>query len=196
VSINSFSETLETFYKIVLECKKYTLGIFEKRQELFDLNNSDEPLSDELKYLYKNYDINLRFIESNINIINYSKLHKKQYGFKYISNDNGKTFEKNTKWNENWIVIADMNDDPIVADIGTEGTPIYAAIEGKNYKKIMPSLEIFFKILNELLKSSEVNNANELNDEDREEIIIPYFIKEVEKILDNECIINLKEFMG
>jgi hypothetical protein len=168
-----------------------------------EINNFEEPLSEELKYLYKNYDINLSFKIRNINIVNFDNLHKRQYGFKYISNDYGKTFKANEVWNKNWVVIADMNEDPIVADIGTAETPVFAGIEGLDYKKIAPSLEIFFKILIELLKSSETNSINEPDDEKdfeqwltfREEVIIPYFIKQAENILDNECINNLRGFI-
>jgi hypothetical protein len=81
--INKLAETLDEFYGKVLVCEKYVLGTFEKRKELLEVGNSEEPLSEELKYLYKNYDIGLSFLTRNLNITGFDKLHQRQYGFKY-----------------------------------------------------------------------------------------------------------------
>jgi hypothetical protein len=192
--MDKLAKELDIFYQTTLDCKEYILGKFDKRPS-FNINNMDIQLSDELKYLYTNYNLDFRFIIRNIYLPNFDKLNKKQYGYKYISNDLGKTFELNNKWDNNWLVFADMNDDPIVADISIIGTPIYAAIEARNYMKISPSLDIFVKILTELLKSLKEKNVEDLDDDYEEDVIMPYFLEKVERILDKEYFKNFKNFI-
>jgi len=205
--INStLTETLENFREMVLNCKERVVGIFDKRQVLLEIPNIEEPFSEELKYLYQNYDIDLRLNYCNIGLTCFEQLYEKRgmtYSYKYIYDRKTKKYELDKDWNKGWIVIADMNDDPIVADTGVVGTPIYAAIEAVDYKKIAPSLEIFFKVLTKLLKAEKENNKDGPNaSEDFEkhitfykEVITPYFLKQVEKILDKECLNNLEWFL-
>jgi hypothetical protein len=191
---------IETFYGTLLACKKYVMGTFNKRTEPLNITNSDLVLSNELKYLYSNYDVNVTLISKNIHLVGIDKLSEKQKGFKYISNDSGKTFEINKKWNKNWVVFADMNDDPIVADISEKRTPVYAGIEARNYIKIAPSLDIFFKILIEFLKTYEKNESDLDEDSDEyieyeNDTIIPYFKEQIAKTLDLKCLNNFIEFI-
>ena len=200
---STLAETFENFRKTVLAYEDNVVGMFNQRDDLLEINKIEEPLSEELKYLYRNYDIDIRFSYCNIGLCSFDFLPKLQKSYKYFSKDYGKTLELDNNWNKNWIVIADMNDDPIVADTGESGTPIYAAIEGVNYVKIAPSLEIFFKILTELLKTEcEMNKIGPCEEENFEEYvafyekeITPCFLENVKNILDVEYLNNLQEFL-
>jgi hypothetical protein len=195
---------IENFREATIKCKTYTLGKIEKRQNpLSQVDISEIKLSSELDFFYRNYDCNLITINSNIALTPLTDLVRRQYGFATYSKDYGKTEIPDPAWTDGWIVFADMNDDPIVANTNIKGTPILAAIEGVNYIEIAPSLDVFFQILTKLLTSSQFHKENEPDaDEDfeewisyNEEIVQPYFLQQVTEMLDEEHLQNLKTFL-
>ncbi len=51
------------------------------------------------------------------------------------------------------------------------GTPVYAAIEGINYEMIAPSLEVFFRVVAEMLRVTASLKARQPTSDDVEEWI-------------------------
>jgi hypothetical protein len=195
---------IENLRKTAIKCKAYTLGEIKKKENpLSTVDISEIKLSPELSFFYQNYDCDLIATNSNIALTPLSNLLKRQSGFATYSTDGSKTEIPNPNWTNGWIVFADMNDDPIVANMNITDTPILAAIEGANYIQIAPSLSVFFQILTTLLISSQFHKENEPDaDEDfeewisyNEEIVQPYFLQQVREILDEEHLENLKTFL-
>ena len=175
MSLEKLKVTIENFRKATLTCENYVYGSIEKRTTPILLTEIPEiKLSPELEFLYSNYDFDLT-VGNNIDLTRFDKLVNRQHGFATFSVDGGKTQIPDPKWTSGWTVIADMNDDPIVANTNIDGTPILAAIEAVDYLEIAASLDIFFQILTELIYSSQLHKENEPDsDEDFEGWIVSF----------------------
>ena len=203
MSLDKLALTLENFRQANLTCEKYLYGKIEKRTNSIYLQEIQEiKLSPELKFLYNNYDFDLT-VGNNIILTNFNQLEKRQHGFSTFSTDGGETQIPDPKWTSGWIVIADMNDDPIVANTSIAGTPVLAAIEAVDYFEIAPSLDVFFQVLTELLKSSELHRGNKPDgDEDfekwvtyNEKVVQPHFLKQISNILNKQQLNNIETFL-
>ncbi|MDR6969577.1 hypothetical protein J2X31_003610 [Flavobacterium arsenatis] len=200
MSLDKLALTLENFREATLTCERYVYGKIERRTNPISLTEIPEiKLSPELDFLYSNYDFDLT-VGNNIALTRFDQLVKRQHGFSTFSTDGGNTQIPDPKWTSGWAVIADINDDPIVANTNISGTPILAAIEAVDYLEIAPSLSIFFQILTELLKSSQLHRENEPDDEEElitynENVVQPYFLKQVSAILNEEQLENIETFL-
>ncbi|GEM_PF-1951954 len=203
MSLDKLNTAIGDFIQQSLSCETNILGTIEKKQNPISLKNLPIKLSPELDFLYTNYDCNITITGNNIAFTEFHNLIKRQEGFATYSIDGGKTQIKNPNWTEGWIVIADMNDDPIAANTNIEETPILAAIEGVNYMEIAPSLSAFFQILTELLKSSQLHKENEPDADENfeewitynQEIVQPNFLEQIRRIVNDEHLQNLKDFL-
>ncbi len=200
MSLEKLALTLENFREATLTCERYVYGKIERRTNPISWTEIPEiKLSPELDFLYSNYDFDLT-VGNNIALTRFDQLVKRQRGFSTFSTDGGNTQIPNPKWTSGWTVIADMNDDPIVANTNIAGTPILAATEAIDYLEIAPSLDIFFQILTELLNSSQLHIENEPDDEEElitynEKVVQPYFLKRVSVILSEEQLENIEIFL-
>jgi hypothetical protein len=111
------------------------IGRFEKREPPGVLPPvTDLPMSAEVAFFYQQYAGDMVVTYANIAFTPFEKLARRQEGFASFSLDVGKTLQPDPNWATGWLVFADSNDNPIVADTTSAGTPIYAAIEGIDYQ--------------------------------------------------------------
>ena len=52
-------------------------------------------------------------------------------------------YEESDSWPPNHVVIANVNDDPIIVDVGAPHSPVYAAFEGGEPKQVADSWPTF-----------------------------------------------------
>jgi len=145
--------------------------------------------SEELIYFYQNYNYDFCGVGTvNICFTSHDNLLRRQNGFGL---EDGR------------VVIADLNDDPITVDTNISGSPVFAAIEARDYKEISPSLSVFF-ILCELL----ITNSNEYqpispdpeNDFEayidyEEKVINPAFLDKAKQYINADHLANIGEFL-
>ena len=191
------------FCQTVQNSRRSIIGTFEERQEPVPVETTGFALSEELEYLYSHYDSDLVIPIRNISLPKFESLSNTQYGYALVSDDKGNTWKPDPGWPEGWTVFSMMNDDPVAADTSIKGTPVLAAIEAIDYYMISPSLTVFFQLLTELVRSSEKHKANEPDSDKhfeewiayREHVVMPHFFQQAGRILDEDCLVNLKRFL-
>lgn len=161
---------LDKFYETSQRYKEQVYGDFEKRKEPLLLPELPTVrLSPELAYFYSWYHCDALF--GSVSFTPIEKLERRQEGFSSFSTDSGKTLQPDPTWNRQWTVFADVNDNPIVADAGESGTPIWAAIEAVDYEAVAPSLESFFLMLTEMMEVTASLKTQQPTSDDTEEWI-------------------------
>ncbi|WP_167397448.1 SMI1/KNR4 family protein [Lysinibacillus mangiferihumi] len=85
---------------------------------------------------------------------------RRQEGFRWI----GVEQEENPKWNPNWIVFADKDDDPIVVVTNRENTPVLASYETSELFPIADSFSDFLDSLSATLLIVHENFEGEIMD--------------------------------
>ncbi|RZK88417.1 MAG: hypothetical protein EOO62_37695 [Hymenobacter sp.] len=203
MNMPSLALALEDFYQISQRHPEQVLGSFEKRAQPRLLPQLPSVrLSPELGYLYSHYHCDALFGHPSIAFTSFEELERRQEGFATYSTDGGRTLHPNPDWNPAWTVFADVNDDPIVADTGTAGTPVYAAIEAVDYELIAPSLAIFFTMLTQMMAVTASLKAQQPTSDDteeritfKEEVEIPAVLKQMATVADSQYVRALGYFL-
>ena len=153
--------------------------------------------SPELEYFYKNYGFDFCGIgDWGIGLISHSALPWRQEGYGL---------------SKEWLVFADMNDDPIVVNTQAKGSPVSAAIEAIDYKVISPSLDIFFTLCALSVENTAYFKKYEPDPHDDEcsgrsgdiydgylqyhnNVVSKAFLEKASHILNDEHLANVEEF--
>lgn len=124
-------------------------------------------LSPELAYLYSHYEMMDAKAEGThkmknaaveigesavIYFVSPEHLVRQQMGYRWIS-DRGETVES-SNWPSHHVVVANVNDDPLIVDVQASGSPVYAAFEGGEPKLIANSLADCFHALSILIEGA------------------------------------------
>jgi len=192
----TLADVLDRFYETSRRYKDQTLGDFEKRQAPLLLPKLPTvKLSPELEYFYSWYHCDIIVGSAGVAITSFDGLERRQEGFASFSTDLGKTMQPNPAWNQQWTVFADVNDNPIVADVGTAKTPVLAAIEAVDYEVVAPSLASFFRMLTEMMEVTASLKTQQPTSEDievliafREEVEIPATLKRLREVVDSSYV--------
>lgn len=190
----SLAAVLDRFYETSQRCKEQVYGDFEKRKEPLLLPKLPTiRLSPELEYFYSWYYCDALF--GSIAFTPIEQLERRQEGFSSFSTDSGKTMQPDPTWNQQWTVFADVNDNPIVADAGEAGTPVWAAIEAVDYEAVAPSLESFFRMLTEMMEVTASLKTQQPTSDDTEEWIAfgveikaPAILKRLTEVVDSRYV--------
>ncbi|MGQ8872688.1 hypothetical protein [Paenibacillus sp. TSA_86.1] len=168
-------------------------------------------LSPELEYLYSHYGMvdaqaegTLKMKSAAVEIgdaalfffVAPEHLHRQQLGFRWIGLQ--EPYEESASWSPNHIVIANVNDDPVIVDTEAPNSPVYASFERGEPKPIADSLANFFNALAILIEASRLL-AGEVKDEETYETK-PEYLTEVgpklEKVLGQEHTKHLFEYLS
>lgn len=102
----------------------------------------------------------------------------RQDGFRWIGTDR----KENPNWNPFWLVIADINDDPIVVVTDKEGSPVMASYEGGALFPIANSFPDFLDYLSTTIELiQEKYNGEIINDESCD--LLEGFIENLKEML-------------
>jgi hypothetical protein len=192
----NLADVLDRFYETSRRYTEQILGDFEKRQAPRLLPKLPTVrLSPELEYFYSWYHCDALIGSAGVSITPFEELERRQEGFASFSTDLGKTMQPDPAWNQQWTVFADVNDNPIVADAGAAGTPIWAAIEAVDYEAVAPSLVVFFRMLTEMMQVTASLKTQQPVSEDieeliafREEVEIPATLKRLNEVVDGSYV--------
>ncbi|WP_434749962.1 hypothetical protein [Paenibacillus amylolyticus] len=168
-------------------------------------------LSPELEYLYSHYEMvdaqaegTLKMKSAAVEIgdaallffVAPEHLHRQQLGFRWVGLQ--EPYEESASWSPNHMVIANVNDDPIIVDTEAPDSPVYVAFEGGEPKRIAASLANFFNALSILIEAAR-SLAGEVKDEETYETK-PEYLSEVEpkleKLLGQEHTKHLFEYLS
>ncbi len=116
-----------------------------------------------------------------------TKLDRAQEGWYIILNKEGKPQNDDTKWNKDWVVFANRNDDAVYFDKKNGG--VYASINKRQLFNLSSSLADFFFLLSECMKLEEEKYKFNTSDDDEEPL--ENFIDDTEGIL-SQCL-NTKQ---
>jgi hypothetical protein len=116
-----------------------------------------------------------------INIIPQSNLTKAQEGWYNILTKDNNWITDDNKWNKDWIVFANRNDDAIYCN-NTDNC-VYGTIDKTKHYKLGNSIAQFIHILIECMKLEEDKYNFETNNEDEE--LKSEFLDDVYSILNN-----------
>ncbi|WP_339831885.1 hypothetical protein [Paenibacillus sp. FSL R7-0272] len=146
-------------------------------------------LSPELEYLYSHYEMvdaqaegTLKMKSAAVEIgdaallffVAPEHLHRQQLGFRWIGMQ--EPFEESDSWPPHHIVIANVNDDPIIVDAQAPASPVYAAFEGGEPKRVADSLADFFNALAILIENAR-SFSGEVKDEETYETKPEYLVQ-------------------
>ncbi|WP_229729653.1 hypothetical protein [Paenibacillus silvae] len=168
-------------------------------------------LSPELQYFYSHYEMvdakaegTLKMKSAAVEIgdaallffVAPEHLHRQQLGFRWTGLQ--EPYEESASWPPNHVVIANMNDDPVIVDTEAPDSPVYAAFEGGEAKIVAHSLADFFNALAILIESARTY-AGEVKDEETFETK-PEYLSEVqpklEALLGEENTKHLIEYLS
>ncbi|SUB88705.1 Uncharacterised protein [Porphyromonas macacae] len=110
------------------------------------------------------------------------KLKEAQEGWYFILDKEGEMAKDDLKWNENWVVFANRNDDAIYYD-KTDGY-IYGSVDKKIFFCLSSSLSDFFYILSECMEIEEKKYG--FNTTDAEEETSSIFIDDIREFLSRK----------
>ena len=113
-----------------------------------------------------------------INIYPLINLDRSQEGWYKIKNNN-LWIEDNVKWNKDWVVFANRNDDAIYFNL--KDNAIYGSINKHQTYKLSNSLSVFFQVLSEAMVLEDQKYDFETFDEDEE--TIPAFLDDIYAIV-------------
>ncbi|MGI5172445.1 hypothetical protein H0R92_02405 [Treponema sp. OMZ 840] len=111
------------------------------------------------------------------------KLDRAQEGWYIILNKEGQRQNDDTKWNKDWVVFANRNDDAVYFDKKNGG--VYGSIDKRQFFHLSSSLADFFFLLSECMKLEE--EKYKCNTSDDEEDPLENFIDDTEGIL-SQCL--------
>lgn len=168
-------------------------------------------LSPELQYLYSHYEMvdaqaegTMKMKSAAVEIGDAAliffaapeHLHRQQLGFRWIGMQ--EPYEESGSWPPYHIVIANVNDDPIIVDAAAPASPVYAAFEGGEPQRVADSLADFFDALAILIESAR-SLGGEVKDEETYETK-PEYLSEVqpklEELLGEKHTAQLLEYLS
>ncbi|MGG3282333.1 hypothetical protein [Paenibacillus solani] len=207
-SILNFIETMNKYPQI--ESPVVKKGGVRYRSESVKLQVDDKiHLSPELKYFYEHCEIicdvrhdghelksmGIDLGNALLSLWSSKNLVLRQDGFRWIGVDR----KEDPNWNPYWLVIADVNDDPIVVVTDKEGSPVTASYEGGALFPIANSLSDFLDYLSATIELiQEKYNGEIINDETCE--LLEGFIEDLKETLikmnnSNELIDNFIDYL-
>ncbi|MFS0871860.1 hypothetical protein [Paenibacillus xylanilyticus] len=154
------------------------------------------PLSPELLHLYTHYEMRDANAEGTLKMKNAAveigdaallffvapeHLHRQQHGFRWIGMH--EPYEESPSWTTSHVVIANFNDDPLIVDTSAPNSPVYAAFEGGEPKRIADSLSNLFTALAILIEAAR-SYGGEVKDEETYETK-PEYLEHVEPLLND-----------
>lgn len=203
--LNKLAETLKEFQQVVQKPESRTVLSFETRDASIPLDKiENHSLSPELTYLYTNYETGI-IMPSNLHLYWHRQLFPMNYSI-----DKGRTFHYYTPWKRGKVIIATTGKNNIkefLADPTQDKTPVYATIAKMNeeeevHELIAPALEIFFRLLIELLKSDNNNfekspksGADITWESYINDIVYPDFLKRAGTIIDAKNLETITRFL-
>lgn len=113
----------------------------------------------------------------------------RQEGFRWIGMDR----KENPNWNSFWLVIADINDAPIVVVTDKEGSPVMASYEGGELFTIANSFSEFLDYLSITIKLIQEKYNGEIINEESYELLegfIDHLKEELTKINNSDELIE------
>ncbi|PAF30464.1 hypothetical protein [Paenibacillus sp. 7516] len=152
------------------------------------------PLSPELVYLYTHYEMRDAQAEGTLKMKNAAveigdaallsfvapeHLHRQQQGYRWIGMN--EPYEESPSWKANHVVIANFNDDPLIVDTSPANSPVYAAFEGGEPRRIADSLSNLFTALAILIEAARAYGG-EVKDEETYETK-PEYLEHIEPLL-------------
>lgn len=179
-SIFHFIETMNKYPPI--ESPVVKKGILRYRQESLKLHIDEKiHLSPELKYFYEHCEIicdvrhdghelksmGIDLGNAPLSLWSSKNLVLRQDGFRWIGMDR----TENPNWNPCWLVIADMNDDPIVVVTDKESSPVMASYEGGALFPIADSLSDFLDYLSTTIELIQEEYNGEIIHEESCELL-------------------------
>ncbi|MCW3791523.1 hypothetical protein OM416_08025 [Paenibacillus sp. LS1] len=153
-------------------------------------------LSPELQYLYSHYEMMDASAEGTLKMKNAAveigdaalisfvapeHLHRQQRGYRWIGMN--EPYEESSTWPKNHVVIANVNDDPIIVDVEAPNSPVYAAFTGGEANRVADSLSDFFSALAILIEAAR-SYAGEVKDEETYETK-PEYLEHVEPLMND-----------
>ncbi|CAI6076122.1 hypothetical protein PAECIP112173_02409 [Paenibacillus sp. JJ-100] len=169
------------------------------------------PLSPELQYLYSHYEMidakaegTLKMKSAAVEIGDAAllffpapeHLHRQQLGFRWIGMQ--EPYDESDTWPSHHIVIANLNDDPVIVDAGEPDSPVYVAFEGGEPALAADSLADFFTAIGILIEHARLF-AGEVKDEETFETKPEYLIQiqpKLEELLGQEHTARLLEYLS
>ncbi len=160
---------------------------------------SDEriPLSPELEYWYSHYEMidpkkpgenprkNAAVLIGDGILLFFAApedLYDLQLGRRWVGVGDPDQLQESENWRAEHVVIATFNDDPVIADTSTPGTPIYVAYDTGKPALAAASLADFFAVLAILIEAA-TELGGEIRDEDTDEVK-PQYLEQIESKLD------------
>lgn len=185
-------------------------GGVRKKSELATLQVDEKIyLSPELKFFYEHCEIicdvrhdGQKLKSTSIDLGNAplylwspENLIYRQEGFRWIGTD----LKEDPKWNPFWLVIADINDDPVVVVTDREGSPVMASYESGALFPIANSFSDFLDYLSITLELIQEKYNGEIIDDESCELL-EGFIEELKVMLskinhNNELIENYIDYL-
>ncbi|MBR2565548.1 MAG: hypothetical protein IKE29_13110 [Paenibacillus sp.] len=169
------------------------------------------PLSPELQYLYSHYEMidvradgTLKMKNAAVEIGDAAllffaapeHLHRQQLGFRWIGMQ--EPYEESDTWPSHHIVIANLNDDPVIVDAGAPDSPVYVAFEGGEPALAADSLADFFTAIGTLIETARLF-AGEVKDEETFETKPEYLLQvqpKLEELLGQKHTARLLEYLS
>lgn len=190
-SILNFIETMNKYPQI--ESPVVKKGGVRYRSELVKLQVDEKIyLSPELKYFYEHCEIicdvrhnghelkSMGIYLGNATLCLWpsKNLVLRQDGFRWIGMDR----KEDPNWNPFWLVIADINDDPIVVVTDKEDSPVMASYEGGALFPIANSFPDFLNYLSTTIELIQEKYNGEIIDDESCELL-EGFIENLKEIL-------------
>lgn len=190
-SILNFVQTMNKYPQE--ECPIVKNGGVRYRSEIAKLQVDEKIyLSPELKFFYEHCEIicdvrhdghNLKCTSMDIGIglfclCSPENLVYRQQGFRWVGTD----LKENPEWNPFWLVVADINDDPVVVVTDKEGSPVMASYESGALFPIANSFSDFLDYLSITLELVQKKYNGEIIDDDSCELL-EGFIEDLKEVL-------------
>jgi hypothetical protein len=169
------------------------------------------PLSPELQYLYSHYEMVDAKAEGTLKLKNAAveigdaaviffvapeHLYRQQLGYRWVGMN--EPYEEAASWKPGHVVIANVNDDPLIVDTAAPDSPVYAAFEGGEPTRVAESLSDFFTALAILIEAARTYGG-ELKDEESYETK-PEYLELVEPrlndLLGEEHVAHVLEYLS
>ncbi|MDQ0171219.1 hypothetical protein [Paenibacillus tundrae] len=175
-ALNRFIEQQNVYNEAYGLFKDHDIRPFPSQQVPF----IDEriPLSPELMYFYSNYEMvdakaegTLKMKSAAVEIgdaallffVAPEHLYRQQLGYRWIGME--EPYQESPDWEPQHVVIANLNDDPLIVDTQASHSPVYAAFAGGEPQPIARSLADFFHALAILIEAARAYGG-EVKDED------------------------------
>lgn len=180
-------QSIEILKKTVAEANiKITFS--NVSSELLDHIQQQIPLSHELRQWYEIAAPSTSYIDvfsDDLMVYNPINLVENQKGYRWSISPTGES-HLDDQWDMNWVVIADLGADPIIAHTDRPNTPISGDIHGTggwNPRLIAPSLPIFIRMIAAWIDVRDLQYHSEILNFDCSPL--PEFVTDLNSALSN-----------